>query len=186
YRYDELGRQIASKAPGAGWTFTIYDRWDRAVLTQDSVQRIKTVPEWSFVKYDIHNRPVVAGVIATTDSRALLTTSVANASTRDEIRDLSAVGYTLNRTYPTTATDANLISISYYDDYGFRTNAGWSNDNGLYDFAAEPLYTGQELAPGVKGLATGSKSRTQGTNTQWINSITYYDKHYRPIQSISN
>jgi hypothetical protein len=47
YAYDDLGRQTGSKAPGAGWVYTIYDKWDRPVLTQDSVQRVKPTPEWT-------------------------------------------------------------------------------------------------------------------------------------------
>ncbi|EON78080.1 hypothetical protein ADIS_1277 [Lunatimonas lonarensis] len=37
----------------------------------------------------------------------------------------------------------------------------------------------------MKGLATGSKSRRQGNSTEWINSVTYYDTYYQPIQTIS-
>src|SRR5690606_6062032 len=108
-------------------------------------------------------------------TRAGLTTDVGNSSTRDEVRNSSALGYTLNRTYPETATEANLISVVYYDDYGFRNNTGWSPDNSLYAFAGESGYSGQQPAPGVKGLETGSKSRTQGTDTAWMYGVTYYD-----------
>lgn len=60
------------------------------------------------------------------------------------------------------------------------------NNNGLYAFAAESGYfTLQQKNTAVKGLATGSKSRRQGNSTEWINSVTYYDIYYQPIQTIS-
>ena len=36
YRYDARGRMIAKKLPGAAWTYYIYDKGDRLVLTQDA------------------------------------------------------------------------------------------------------------------------------------------------------
>jgi hypothetical protein len=155
------------------------------VLTQDGEQRAKSPDEWSYIKYDIHNRPVVSGVITSTATRSALTTAVANSSTREEVRNSSSVGYTLNRTYPVTATESGISAITYYDDYTFRTNTNWSASNLAYGFSTVSGYP-QPHATAVKGLATGSKLRTQGTDTQWINSVTYYDAEYRPIQSITS
>lgn len=188
YAYDDLGRQTGSRAPGAGWVYTIFDKWDRPVLTQDSVQRVKS--EWTYVKYDIHNRPVIIGTITNGTAIATLRTQVAGSSAfRSEKRiTTSPLGYTTNSSYPTNANEAGILSITYYDDYGFLTNTDWAanNTNGLYAFTAESGYfTLQDQNTAVKGLVTGSKSRRQGNNTDWINSVTYYDKYYQPIQSIS-
>jgi RHS repeat-associated protein len=60
YRYDNLGHVVESKAPGAGWVYTIYDQRDRILLTQDGNQR--TNNEWSYTKYDNLNRPVISGI----------------------------------------------------------------------------------------------------------------------------
>jgi RHS repeat-associated protein len=185
YEYDDLGRQTGSKAPGTDWLYTIYDRWDRPVLTQDGEQRAKSPQEWSYIKYDVHNRPVVSGVISTTSSRSALTTAVANSTTRDEVRNSSSMGYTLNRTYPVTATESTITAITYYDDYSFRTNTNWSTSNPAYAFSTVSGYP-EPNSTTVKGLVTGSKSRSQGTDIQWIHSVTYYDDEYRPIQSISS
>jgi len=183
YEYDQLGRQTGSKAPGAGWVYSIYDRWDRPVLTQDGVQRAKSPAEWSFVKYDHFNRAVLSGTLRTAAARSTLTTEVAAATGRFESRNTSAIGYSLNGSYPTTVTEADLLNISYYDDYAYLTNAGWDAEGKSFAFVAESGYTGVVLGT-VKGQATGSKNRILGTN-QWLHTVTYYDKFYRPLQTVS-
>jgi RHS repeat-associated protein len=185
YEYDDLGRQIGSKAPGANWLYTIYDRWDRPVLSQDGEQRNKSPEEWSYIKYDENNRPIISGVISTSSSRSTLTNSAANSIHRYESKTNSAIGYTFNTTFPLTANESGIMNITYYDDYSFLTHSGWSDSNTLYAFSTVSGYNEpQETA--VKGLTTGSKARTQGTNIQWINTVTYYDDNYQPIQSISS
>src|SRR5690606_22357745 len=57
YRYDELGRLVEYKTPAGGWIFTVYDKLNRPVLTQNADQRSRS--EWSFVKYDVYGRAVV-------------------------------------------------------------------------------------------------------------------------------
>ncbi|WP_373523793.1 DUF6443 domain-containing protein, partial [Aquiflexum sp.] len=168
YEYDDLGRQIGSKAPGTDWVYTIYDRWDRPVLSQDGVQRAKSTPEWTYVKYDSHNRPIITGIFTSSSTRATLTSNVAAASGRFESRNTSAQGYSLNVSYPTTALDASILSITYYDDYSFRTNIGWSNDNFLYAFQEVPEWLLTSFNTAVKGQVTGSKSRSQGTDVGWV------------------
>ncbi|MDR7131627.1 RHS repeat-associated protein [Algoriphagus sp. 4150] len=185
YEYDNLGRSIGSKTPGAEWLYVIYDRWDRPVLTQDGEQRIKTTPEWTYHKYDIHNRPVITGVLSTDSTRAALTTAVANSTVRDEVRNTTAVGHSLNKTYPTNAAESGVLSIVYYDDYGFLSNSGWSPDNSLYSYSAQSGYAGTRLTS-VKGEVTGSKSRTQGNSVQWTYSVSYYDTEYRVLQTVSS
>ena len=185
YEYDDFGRMTGSKAPGTEWLYTIYDRWDRPVLTQDGVQRAKSPQEWSFVKYDIHNRPIITGTFTSTATRASLTTAVANASTRDEIKNTSAVGYTLNRTYPTSVAESNLLTIEYYDDYHFLNISSWSPNNAQLGYGAETGFSGTRITT-VKGLLTGTKTRRIGNANTWEHTVLHYDKYYQPLQVISN
>lgn len=186
YEYDHLGRLTGSKSPGTGWVYTVFDQWDRPVLTQDGEQRGKATPEWSFVKYDGLNRAVVFGRIATTATRAALTTAVAGASVRDELTTTSnLLGYTLNRTYPTTATEANIDAVTYYDNYSFLDLAGWSPNNSKYAFAALAGFTGVRTTA-VKGLVTGTKTKTQGSNAYWLYSVMHYDKFGQIIQTVGS
>ena len=67
YEYDHLHRPIASKAPGAGWKYNVYDQLDRLVLTQDANQWANN--QWMFVKYDVFDRPVSTGVYTDASDR---------------------------------------------------------------------------------------------------------------------
>jgi YD repeat-containing protein len=46
YRYDEKGRMVYKRVPGAKQTELVYDKWDRLVLSQDGNQRVSG--KWSF------------------------------------------------------------------------------------------------------------------------------------------
>jgi RHS repeat-associated protein len=183
YEYDEQQRLVGTKAPGVGWVYTIYDQWDRPVLTQDANQRGKSPAEWSFVKYDEFNRPIISGIFTTNDSRSVLVSSVGVATGRFEIRNSSSVGYTLNQTYPSSVSEASLLSITYYDNYNYLSNVGWDVEGNSYAFAAESGYSGAVFSS-VKDLVTGNKVRVLDT-IQWLSSVTYYDNRYRPLQTIT-
>jgi hypothetical protein len=154
YEYDSYQRQTGSKAPGAGWVYTIYDQWDRPVLSQDANQRAKATPEWTFMKYDDMNRPIAKGTYASNLSRTELTNLVAASANRYETRNSTAVGHSLNQTFPTTAVENDLLSIVHYDDYTFINNAGWDVEANSYAFVSELGYTGT-VFNSVKGLTTG-------------------------------
>src|SRR6266851_2529099 len=67
YRYDERGRMVMKKVPGADSVLMFYDQWDRIVLTQDS--NLRAGHNFLFTKYDGLNRPVITGQI--NDTRTL-------------------------------------------------------------------------------------------------------------------
>jgi RHS repeat-associated protein len=183
YEYDNYQRQTGSKGPGVGWVYTIYDQWDRPVLTQDANQRAKSPAEWAFIKYDDLNRPIISGIQKTNDSRSTLTTALASFATRYEVRNTSTIAYTINQTFPTTVAEQDLLTINYYDDYGYLSNAGWDAEGNSYSFVPEPGFTGTAFNA-VKDLSTGSKVRILGTST-WLNEVAYYDNRYRAIQSLA-
>lgn len=62
YHYDERGRMIVKKVPGAAEVRMVYDARDRLVLTQDGVQRQQQ--KWLYTQYENDlNRPVATGLI---------------------------------------------------------------------------------------------------------------------------
>ncbi|PZX59326.1 RHS repeat-associated protein [Algoriphagus ratkowskyi] len=185
YQYDLLGRQIAFKEPGKGWSYTIYDKWDRPVLVQGPDNRLRNAKEWNFIKYDIHNRPVVTGTYVTTLDIEPLSTSVEAAVTRDEIRNTNSIGYSLNRTYPTTVSSSNVLSITYYDDYSFLSNSGWDPEGKSFEYNVPTGFTNAKTTGTVKGEVTGVKSRTTESTVKWQHNVTYYDKYYQPVQTVS-
>jgi RHS repeat-associated protein len=70
YEYDERSRMIAKKVPGAGWAFSVYDKRDRLIFTQDTSMRLNN--RWLTNLYDGLNRPVATGMITYAGNRGQL------------------------------------------------------------------------------------------------------------------
>lgn len=180
YQYDSRGRLVKQKGPGTDWVYTIYDGWDRPVLTQDGTQRSKPSKEWTFVKYDALNRVIMTGILQSNNTFDQMATAVTGGHHED--RNTSAIGYTIGNSFPASISESNLLTITYYDNYSFLSNTGWDTEGNNFAFQSDPLFSTPQFAS-VKGLPTGSKIKLLGTNT-WLNAVTYYDKKYSAIQSV--
>lgn len=179
YVYDARGRLVKEKRPGTDWQYYIYDQWDRVVLSQDGNQRAKSPKEWNFIKYDAVNRAVMTGVITNNNSFEQMVTAVTGGHHED--RNTSSIGYTLTNSFP-TITESNLLTIAYYDDYSFLGNSGWDAEGNSFSFQSDGSFP-EPQSTSVKGLSTGSKIKLLGQN-KWLNAVVYFDKKYRPIQSV--
>ncbi len=201
YVYDDRGRVVEKKVPGADVSFMVYDQWDRIAYTQDGKQR--GLKNWSFVRYDFLNRPIITGersiiVSSANITRAALQTKVSNISVQSEIRSTAAgniLGYSNNTPIipPATSADADLtitvaqvLTVSYYDDYsysGFLTTMNFNNEMVL---TANDYVTLAGAATDLKtkriGMMTGGITTTLGTTSRY-KSVMYYDDKYRMIQS---
>ena len=62
YEYDERGRMVVKKVPGAGPVFMVYDTRNRLVLSQDSLLRAGSPVKWMYTLYDELNRPLATGL----------------------------------------------------------------------------------------------------------------------------
>ncbi|HYC85530.1 MAG TPA: DUF6443 domain-containing protein, partial [Chryseosolibacter sp.] len=169
YRYNERRLQVAKRIPGAGWVFNVYDDRDRLVLSQDANQRTKN--QWTFIKYDHLNRPVLNGLytfrdphdpdhIATPDEiRAKVSTTFFS----EEYTGEAPFGYSINRVFPTE--DIEVLTANYYDDYTFCTSVV---------FDGVPAYDKNALtglpasaASLVKGMPTGNMVRILDSD-KWL------------------
>lgn len=180
YIYDERGRLIKEKKPGIDWLWYVYDQWDRLVLSQDGNQRAASPKKWLFSKYDEFNRVVITGLYSNNNNYEQMVAAITGG--RFESRNTSAIGYTLSNSFPTGLAEADLLSITYFDDYTFLGNSGWDAEGFSYAFQTDVQFP-EPKTNGVKGLATGSKIKIMGQN-KWLNAVTYYDKQYRTIQSV--
>lgn len=93
-------------------------------------------------------------------------------------------GYT-NQSFPKTATDGDILSVTYYDDYDFL-NTG--SPSVAY---VNPNSTGfSSVGSGIQsGFVTGSKKRiiaSSGAIGAWINKTLFYDQYGNVIQQQSN
>jgi RHS repeat-associated protein len=185
YRYDDLGRSTEARVPGSGWTYAVYDNLDRPVLTQDAEAR--KLNRWDFIKYDYMGRPVLSGVkVIAGSTRASVQSSVDAQVNNYEVENSSSVGYTLNRTFP-TVSEAELLTVNYFDSYRFLQLAGWDAEG--FSYAFQPELGQSDFFTLVNGLSTGSKVRivtsAQSSEIKWLNAVQYYDNRYRPIQMTS-
>lgn len=185
YSYDARNRMITKQVPGADVVEMVYDKYDRLVLTRDGNQRAAS--QWMFTKYDQLNRPIMTGIYSNSTSRSNLQISVnsftANFANRFERPAAGSVGYTTNATFPTTVGINELLTISYYDDYSYKTNLSLGT---AYDFVSVAGFTGTPLNR-LKGKPTGTKIKVLGTTpAMWLTSAIYYDTYYRTLQTVAD
>ncbi|MCU7375753.1 hypothetical protein PEC18_34290 [Paucibacter sp. O1-1] len=171
YEYDNRGRVVVKKIPGADIVNLVYDNFDRQVLSQDAAQLARGV--WGFTKYDALNRAILTGEIASASSRATWQASINANQVHHEDKAAGGVGYSLGNTLPNIA-EANVLVVNYYDDYSFPkpANLGYANTYGV------------NALNSAKGLQTGSRARMLAGANQWLTSATYYDAEYRPVQTV--
>ncbi|MEP1095642.1 MAG: DUF6443 domain-containing protein [Cyclobacteriaceae bacterium] len=136
YKYDSRGRVIESRSPGAGWTYAVYDKWSRLVMTRHDGQKDGTNDSWTFFKYDNFNRQIISGVVTVTlgETRSSLQTA-ANTSVlaRYEGTANDATGYTTGASFPKLGSGGygtfEPHTINYFDNYDFKSNVGWDAEN---------------------------------------------------------
>lgn len=183
YRYDAHNRQIAKKLPGAGWTYYVYDKADRLIFSQDSLQRQKG--EWMFTLPDAFGRVVVTGICKNPINVTNKFVKVTYSSTG------SYKGYYIHIDGFTRAvgTSPIILSANYYDNYDFRGASASGIPSEGIGYNAEPGY-GAQYAGGAQGLLTGTLTaqlNSDGTpSSTYLYSVMYYDNRGRVIQTKSN
>lgn len=80
YEYDEKGRMIVKKNPGAEPLVMIYNKRDLLVFMQDGKQRAKPVPEWTVNFYDPLDRIILTTIYKTNKTAEEILEELENAS----------------------------------------------------------------------------------------------------------
>jgi RHS repeat-associated protein len=180
FAYDHRNRQIAEKAPGADWTYFIYDIQDRPILTQPP--HLRASNQWEFTKYDRFQRVILTGFVTLTQTVAELRALVNNHSVLyEEPSTTNAVhGYT-NLAFPNQPNENLYQSVVYYDNYAclssFPAGTTWTYQPNLLSNLPAQAHNR------IKGSVTGTKIKVVGT-TDWLYATQYYDEWGRVIQSI--
>lgn len=180
YEYDERGRMIMKKVPGAGTVYMIYDERDRLVMTQDSA--LRSAHKWAYITYDALNRPVKTGL--------LLDNTYYNNATYHRGEAEGVVNY------PDLGSYTNEVLLqTFYDDYSWRSGEGnplsatrsTSYDSYLLGASNSTWPYPQSATTEsnqINGAVTGIKTKIIGTST-YLYSISFYDDKGRTIQSQS-
>lgn len=174
YDYDTRGRLIEKKIPGRGSEYIVYNRNDRPVLTQDSVQR--AVKKWSYTKYDALGRVAETGIYTDTVrlTRDAMQDEVNSHKWNDvayywEVREGTA-NYT-NHSFP--IKDKAAYVVNYYDDYDFY-------------LASTPALVSSAIterkSDRTKTMLTGTRVWHDDRSDSLL-SLYYYDSRGRLIQT---
>jgi RHS repeat-associated protein len=185
YQYDYRGRPVASKKPGAGWQYVVYDKRNRIVLSQDANQT--STNSWRFTKYDAMNRPVINGIYhpATGYTRAQLQTTVDALDGNKGYTNVT-VAYTTTTTTGYPSADIDNYVVTHYDSY---TGINAIFVDPAFQFTTEiwTATTGDPFLKStiVKGATTAVCVRIIGS-AQWLYTVNYYDTKQRLIQSLAS
>jgi RHS repeat-associated protein len=179
YEYDYRQRMIIKKMPGSGETWMVYDKLDRLVMLQDGNQR--NLGKWMVTVYDGLNRPTQTG---------LLTDAITGFATHQQNANASS-------SYPSTATNFELLVQNYYDDYSWVSSTGTTlsatmdvsnaGNSGYFitSYNVAPNFA-LPLTPSyvVKGLPTGSITKVLGSSpAKFLYSVLFYDEKGQVIQT---
>ncbi|MEM9339710.1 MAG: RHS repeat-associated core domain-containing protein [Bacteroidota bacterium] len=189
YVYDGYNRLVARTVPGGYTEYTLYDIWDRPVLTQNEKDRAASPPRWSFVKYDDLDRSVVSGKLLTTQTREQLQHALANATVRFELATHTGSnhGYT-DASFPTSAHGTREVhSVVYYDNYHFLSQPYFPFQSGytLAQVYYEGSGHGYQVAATTLGAVTGLKTKVLGQDT-YLYGIALYNDDERLVQVTSD
>ncbi|MCH7658174.1 MAG: RHS repeat-associated core domain-containing protein [Bacteroidetes bacterium] len=178
YRYDDRHRMIEKKIPGQEIVEMVWDKLDRLVLSRDGNLRNDSL--WIFYKYDVYGRQVVEGLYKNHDSRASLQNSVNSSG---QIFETITGGEYQNNAFP----KVNITPQKYffYDNYDFvsQTKFEYNQAFSSGDVPESGIYPQQSTKTINK--ITGERVVIPGTG-QWLTTVSYYDKHGRVIQSVSD
>ncbi|MHB9143134.1 MAG: DUF6443 domain-containing protein, partial [Paludibacter sp.] len=177
YKYDERGNIIEKRLPGCGPIHMVYDKADRLVLSQDSVQGAKTTKQWTVTKYDAFGRVLYTGIINREITQAEKDTihSKVITETYDPTHTFYSTGYTCTG----TITGIIPLTVNYYDDYSFTSlavngsNLNWVTPPAGYDVQYSS----------AKGLLTGTRTYILDTTKTYTSAALYYDDRGRVVQS---
>jgi RHS repeat-associated protein len=192
YRYDGRQRMTHKKVPGADWAYMVYDDRDRLVMTQDGEQR--KLNKWSFIKYDPLNRPIITGLYthsAAIDQAAMSGLISTVDFTESYNGDAATHGYN-NTVWPLRGAGTDVLTLTYYDNYNFKTLFGSGYDyvsDGLTATANGVSYPlPSAVMPNTKtlGQVTGTKVKMLDSSGTWLKTVSYVDDKYRPVQTISD
>lgn len=178
YTYDHRNRCIAKKLPGAGWSYYVYDKANRLILSQDSEQRDRG--EWLFMIPDALGRPILTGTCKNTLEYTANSLSVSLPKATWTGADNKYKGYEVSAI--TLTEPVQVLSVNYYDNYDFLTLPQFS---GL-GYVTPAAGYGTRYTERYTGLLTGSYQTAAADEAVVIGSAFYYDDRGWLIQQQTN
>lgn len=188
YDYDEKGRVILKKQPGAGEQVVVYDKKDRPILTQDANQKAKG--QWAFTLYDELSRSVATGLFDNIADRIVmqnyvnshlnngvvsLSVFVGNGIYQSLLADNPIAGSTGSSNYCNGCNASTLTfnSITHYDNYNYSGVKAFIAPAPIDDLPANPYYSSR-----TTGFVTGEKIRVLDNDNNPLNDKFLFSSAY--------
>ncbi|QRY55965.1 DUF6443 domain-containing protein [Sphingobacterium siyangense] len=188
YRYDGQDREVEKKIPGKDWEFTVYDKHDRIVLTQDGSLRTTNNTfgnrGWLFAKYDEFGRVAFTGFYPNLDSRSAIQNQVNNSSSIESRLAVPIVisgGNLYYRNLGFPSANITVLTANYYDTYPSEAPS------------VPPTILGQPTMSQIVSSTEDASTNDALTATyvkniednSWTKTYNYYDSMGRQIASNS-
>jgi len=176
YRYDERQRNVVKKLPGCDSICMAYDRADRLIASQDGNQRAKS--QWTVNKYDALGRLLYSGFYYGPEKRTDLKNAYSNTVANESYTGVGATGgYSC-----TNLTPVRLLTVNYYDNYGFLNQSAYSSAGTVLTNVNSPDYTAVDKDH-TKALLTGTQTYHLDDSTKFETTAIYYDTYGRVVQT---
>ncbi len=173
YTYDGRKRCISKRLPGCDWIYMVYDLADRLTASQDGNQRTKG--QWTVNRYDKFSRLVYSFIA--TNSQSEITSSFGGTPASETLNgNATTGGYSLTGSANLTA----MLTVNYYDNYSFISNATLNYDNSQEQNGYTPYYSN------AKNLLTGTRVYHLDDPSTYETTTIYYDKYGRVVQTRAN
>ncbi|WP_430902476.1 DUF6443 domain-containing protein, partial [Paraflavitalea sp. sgz302552] len=174
YEYDDRGRMIVKRVPGAAEVQMVYDAGDRLVLVQDGNLKVKG--KWLVTLYDGQNRPVQTG---------LWNSSLTGVQHRSAGASLIGYPFTVSNI---PGSGYELLTETYYDTYSNLPSGFQSYDNSyssmlLTPSGSFPFAQGYTALPIARGYQTGARVKVLGTTNDYLYMASFYDDKGRVVQT---
>ena len=199
YNYDNKGRTIWKKAPGAAALNMIYDIRDRVVFMQDGNQAALPTPQWTANLYDPLDRPMAKTLFNTTETIASLQSDLASAAATSSVSvtasantggvtvplTLSLCPVSLNSTSLNSSTSTTILKYFFYDNYTFPGAAAFNTSytNLTAYSTSDPDVIPIAQSQRALSMPTGSMVRVLGSTSMFLETTNYYDEKGHHIQS---
>ena len=159
YRYDDRGRVVWKKLPGAEYVQYWYDDADRVVCAQDAVMRKSENNKFRFTVYDKLGRVAIQGLCSNYTHRA----GLATVTYKEGASGFLGTGYEIPSSLSSALKNPELEIVNYYDNHNFLGK----NPNSFF--------TGMSVTPQVSqtGQLTGSAIRAG--NGEFLSQVMVYD-----------
>jgi RHS repeat-associated protein len=196
YHYDDKGRTIWKKAPGAQPLQMLYDVRDRVVYMQDGNQAALTTPQWTANVYDELDRPIISTHYNTTKTVATLQADITNAPISNTVTITNTGAATVTaKTHLCPLTTAELTNSTttvklkylFYDDYTFAAvkTFNTTNTNTTAYPTSDPNVQPIAKTQRTLSMSTGSMTRVLNQTT-FLTVTAYYDERGSLIQTLED